>query len=415
MLIVFKKLRWQLTFWFVTLTMAVYVIAAFFCFLIFKAAMTNFVDKELTVLTNELIPALDVIDGKPSLKQWRQTVFKGPYRYLPMIQLYNPRGQLIESYGPPGVPILFSRFTRARTDIKEETYHIRVLSVPLDDGNAIIGYLQLQLSLKNVDGAMTNFGTTMALIAPFLLLGFGMAGYFFSRKAARPVEESFFALQQFMADAGHELSTPISIILANAESLEADLAEDPSVKTRLETITRSSDRMNNLVRDMTLLAKMEGETLLMTLGSTDFSKLVQESIVDFAELFKSKAVSLIEGPIQPVTLSGDSESLKRLITNLLQNALKYTNAGGSVKIALEVINKQAKLTITDSGIGIPLEDQNHIFKRFYRVDQSRSRAAGGSGLGLSIVKAVIDAHKGKIDVQSTLDAGTTFSIFLPLK
>ncbi len=411
----FRNLRWQLTIWFVLLTMAVFIISALFGYWIFKTTMTNFVDRELTVLTNELIPAIDIIDNQPSLKRWRKKAFSGPYRYLPMIQLYNKNADLIESYGPPGVPVLFSRFRRARTDVKEETYHIRVHSVPLDDGKNLIGYLQLQLSLKNFDGAISNFGITMALIAPFLLIGFGMAGYFFSSLAARPVEESFSALQRFMADAGHELSTPISIIMANAESIEADIPDGDSFKTRLDTITRSTERMNGLVGDMMLLAKMEGEVLLFKTKLVDLSKIVNEVTLDFAELFKSKDIDLIKGQVQPAMLNGDAESLKRLITNLLQNALKYTNPGGTVKISLEVLGKQGKLSIADTGIGIPGEDLPHIFDRFYRVDQSRSRAAGGSGLGLSIVKAIIDAHKGKIEVQSSTGTGTTFSVLLPLK
>jgi len=411
----FRNLRWQLTIWFVLLTMAVFIISALFGSWIFKTTMTNFVDRELTVLTNELIPAIDIVNDQPSLKRWRKKALNGPYRYLPMIQLYNKNGDLIESYGPPGVPVLFSRYRRARTDVKEETYHIRVHSVPLDDGKNLIGYLQLQLSLKNFDGAIDNFRITMALIAPFLLIGFGTAGYFFSSKAARPVEESFSALQHFMADAGHELSTPISIILANAESIEADMSESDNFKTRLETITRSSDRMNSLVGDMMLLAKMEGEVLLFKTNLVDLSKIVNEAIIDFAELFKTQGIQLIEGPIQPANLNGDVESLKRLITNLLQNALRYTNAGGTIKISLETLGKQAKLTIADTGIGIPSENLPYVFDRFYRVDKSRSRAAGGSGLGLSIVKAIVEAHKGKIEVQSSVGVGTTISVFLPLK
>lgn len=415
MLKLITNLRWKLTLWFLLLAMVVFITSALFGSWIFKTAMMNFVDRELEVLTNELIPAIDIVNKEPSLKQWREKALEGPYRAIPIIQLFNKEGQLIESYGPRGIPVLFSRIRRARADIQEDTYHIRVHSVPLDDGHNLIGYLQLQLSLKNVDGAMTNFVITMAIIAPFLLIGYGAAGYFFSKKAAQPVEEAFTALQRFMADAGHELGTPLSIVLANTESIEADLPTESSIKVRLETIARSTERMNKLVRDMMLLAKLEGSPELAKTRVIDLKDILQESIIDFGELYRGKNVGLTEEQFQSAMINADADAIKRVISNLLQNALKYTDSGGKVSLSLQVAGKLAKITIADTGIGIPGENLSKIFDRFYRVDESRSRAAGGSGLGLSIVKAIIEAHKGKIEVTSTKGAGTTFSILLPTK
>ncbi len=342
-------------------------------------------------------------------------VRSGPYRYLPIIQLYDPDGKLIESHGPPGVPELFARHRHEKKDIREENYHIRVHAVPLRDDKQIIGYLQLELALKNVDGAISQFGMTMAWIAPFLFVGFGLAGYLFSSIAARPVEKGFAVLQRFMADASHELGTPISIILANTESIESDLSINKDTKNSLAVIARSIERMSRLVGDLTLLARMENPLVSRQKSWLDFGAITRGVIADFSELFKTKTVELKAEPIESLQVHGDSEALKRLITNLLQNALKYTDKGGSVKISLENYARQAKLTISDTGIGIPPDSLSRIFDRFYRVDQSRSRDAGGSGLGLSIVKAIVEAHRGRVDVQSTIDIGTTFSIFLPLK
>ncbi len=412
--VIFRNLRWQLAFWFIILTMTVYIIAAVLGCLIFKTAMSHFVDYELTALTNELVPVIDVIDGHPSLQRWKKNVFKGPFRYLPMIQLYDQDGKLIEAYGPPGIPILFSSGKHTRKDIQEETYHVRVHSVPLRDDHKLIGYLQLELSLKNVDGALYNFAVTMGLIAPFLLVGFGLAGYFFSSKAAKPIEESFAVLQRFMADASHELNTPISIILANAESIEADI-ENESVKARLATISRSAERMNSLVGDLMLLAKMENSLVLSEKSIIELDKLITTVMSDFRELFKAQSVELKENTLEPAQIFGDAESLKRLIINLLQNALKYTDKGGVVEVSLKTVGNQSRLTISDTGVGIGPESLSHIFDRFYRADPSRSRAAGGAGLGLSIVKAIVETHKGHINVESSPGVGSTFSIYLPLK
>jgi len=411
----FRNLRWQLTFWFVFLTMVVYAISALFGCWLFRTAMVRLVDDELNALADELIPEIEIVKGHPSLENWARMMRRGPYRSLPIIQLYDETEKLVESHGPPGVPVLFSRLGAETQDIKEQTYHIRVHAVPLPAGKKVIGYLQLELALKNVDNAISQFGYTMTLISPFILIGFGLAGYLFSSIAASPVEKSFDVLKRFMVDAGHELGTPISIILANAESIEADPLNSENAKNSVAVIVRSIDRMNKLVGDLTLLAQMENPLLSRKESWLDFSNIVGSAITDFNELFKTQSVELKGDDIESVQIYGDSDALKRVIANLLQNALKYTDKGGTVRVSLENQLRQAKLTVSDTGIGIPPDSLSRIFDRFYRVDQSRSRAAGGSGLGLSIVKAIVEAHKGRIEVQSTVGTGTTFSVFLPLK
>jgi signal transduction histidine kinase len=395
--------------------MAVYAISALFGCWLFRTAMVRLVDDELNALADELIPEIEIVKGHPSLENWARMMRKGPYRSLPIIQLYDETEKLVESHGPPGVPVLFSRLGAETQDIKEETYHIRVHAVPLPSGRKVIGYLQLELALKNVDNAISQFGYTMTLISPFILIGFGLAGYLFSSKAARPVEKSFEVLKRFMVDASHELGTPISIILANAESIEADPSSNQSAKDSVGVIVRSIDRMNKLVGDLTLLAQMENPLLSRKESWFDFSIIVGSTITDFNELFKAQSVELKTESIEPVHLYGDSDALKRVIANLLQNSLKYTNKGGTVTVLLENQLRQAKLTVYDTGIGIPPESLSRIFDRFYRVDQSRSRSAGGSGLGLSIVKAIVEAHKGRLEVQSEVGIGTTISVYLPLK
>lgn len=407
----FKSLRWRLTFWFVMLTTIVYTVCAVFAVWLFKAEMNRVIDEELHALVDEIRPAIDIQNNRPNLQKWDTTARKVPFKFLPTIQLYDPRGKLIEQHGPSGVPSLFSSVK----EVRAEDYHIRVFSTPLLEGKSLVGYLQLQLSLRGRERAITQFGATMALVFPFLVLCLGVAGYLFSRKAAWPVEESFAVLQRFMTDAGHELSTPISIIQANAEAMEVELPDTASSTNRLAVITRSTERMANLVRDLMLLSKMESPQISTNKMPLDFEKLVRAVIEEFQELFTSKSITLKTERIGTATLVGDSESLKRLVTNLLQNALRYTEPLGEVEVALEGTGRLVKLTISDTGIGIPAESLPLVFDRFYRVDKSRSRNQGGSGLGLSIVKAIVDTHKGKIDVQSESGAGTTFTVFLPAR
>jgi len=184
---------------------------------------------------------------------------------------------------------------------------------------------------------------------------------------------------------------------------------------RLAVITRSTERMANLVKDLMLLSKMESPQIYSNKNSLDFEKLVRGVVEEFQELFKAKSITLTTKRIGPATVVGDAESLKRLVTNLLQNALRYTENSGTVDIGVESLGRTTKLTVSDTGIGIPPESLQAIFQRFYRVDKSRSRNQGGAGLGLSIVKAIVDTHRGRIDVYSQLGTGSTFTVTLPAR
>jgi signal transduction histidine kinase len=405
----FKSLRWRLTFWFVCLTSIVYASSALFGMWLFRVELTRVIDEELHALAEELRPAIVVHNDIPSLEEWSRTSHKIPFKFSQSIQLYNSRGALLESYGPHGIPAL----SLAKLEFKTDLYRIRNLATPIFDNGNLVGYLQIQLSLKNVQHAIHQFGYTMGCLAPFLLIGLGIAGYVFSAKAAAPVEESFSVLQRFMSDAGHELSTPISIIQANAEAMEVELPPSDASNKRLAVIYRSTDRIGNLVSDLMLLSKMESPHLSKRNSTLDLAKLVRGVVEEFQELFKSKSIELRFDHTGAAPIVGDAESLKRVITNLLQNAMRYTDGGGLVEVKLENLGRNLRLTVADTGIGIPAESLPHIFDRFYRVDKSRSRVQGGSGLGLSIVKAIVDAHRGKIDLRSEVGFGTTVAITLP--
>jgi signal transduction histidine kinase len=407
----FKSLRWRLTFWFVVLATFVYTIPAIFGMWLFRAELTTAIDEELRGLLDELRPAVAIKDGRPNLQDWAKTARQVPFKFLPTIQLYDTQSNLIEQHGPSGVPILFT----ALKEVKEEDYHIRVYSTPLLDGKKFVGYLQLQLSLRNREKATNQFGITIAIIFPFVLLGLGIVGYLFSAKAAQPVEESFAVLQRFMTDAGHELSTPLSIIQANAEAMEVEMAPTEAGETRLAVITRSIERMANLVKDLMLLSKMESPQVLSNRVPLDLEKLLRAVVEEFEELFKARSITLVTKRIERATIIGDADAIRRLVANLLQNALRYTESGGTVEVSLENIGRTVRLAVSDTGIGIPPESLPLVFDRFYRVDKSRSRAQGGSGLGLSIAKAIVDAHRGKIEVQSQVAAGTTFFVFFPAR
>lgn len=407
----FSSLRWRLTFWFILLTTLVYALSTFCAIGLFHAGLSALIKEEVDALVSEIVPAIALNGGTPSLHEWASTFRKHPFKSLPTIQIFSNEGKVIEEHGPSGIPILY----RQEGEVQVNHHAFFAHSTPLVYEGRCVGYLQVELSLQHRDQTTVQFAMTMASVAPFLLFALGVAGYLFSSKAAQPLEDNLLVLRRFMTDAGHELSTPISIIQANAEAMEVDIERNEPAESRLAVISRATERMGKLVQDLMLLSKMESPQLETKRVPLDFDKLVHNLLEEFDELFKAKGVELKGTVIQSAPIYGDPESLKRLVTNLLQNALRYTEPGGSVSISIESTPRYAKLKVSDTGIGIPPESLPRIFDRFYRVDKSRSRQAGGVGLGLSIVKAIVDAHKGKMEVHSKLDSGTVFSIMLPMR
>jgi signal transduction histidine kinase len=289
------------------------------------------------------------------------------------------------------------------------------MSVPLVRRGQLVGYLQLQHPTQARDQATRHFAFAMALTSPLILICLGIAGHYFASRAVQPVEESMRVLKQFIADAGHELSTPISIIQANAEAIDEELEDSGIPAGRLDVITRSTERMSNLVDDLMVLARTTSPRLLSATTQCKFHEIVTAIVQEFAQLFKEKGIDLKSSDIQECPMYGNPEGLKKLLSNLLSNALRYTDSGGTVTVSLSQDGHHAHLQVADTGIGIPQEALASIFERFYRVDKSRSRAAGGSGLGLAIVKAIVLAHHGKIEVDSKVGEGSRFLVVLPLR
>lgn len=408
----FRTLRWRLTLWFVLLSLLVYSGLSALGMMLFHAGLTNALDDELQQLSQELIPNVDydANGGSLELREWPTPHGRhhNPIKLLACIQLFDKNKRLVEEYGQEGI----SRWIPGVAEISAKEYSKRSLNTRIVNDGKTIGYLQIQLTTKLREHAVAQFGMTMAIIAPIMLLALGLSGYFFSGKAAKPIEETFQVLRQFLSDAGHELGTPLAIIQAATENLQEQLAGTPH-EGRLNIISRTTERMSHLVQDLTLLAKVDVRAQPKQKISLSLDRVAKACVEEFQDRFAEKNVHLVAGEIQPVIVSGDQDSIHRMTTNLLENALRYTNEAGTVTVTLKAFGRMARLSVEDNGIGIPAESLPHLFDRFYRVDKSRSRAAGGFGLGLSIVKAIVENHRGYVEVASELGKGSRFSVHLP--
>jgi len=229
------------------------------------------------------------------------------------------------------------------------------------------------------------------------------------------LEKAFQRQKQFTSDASHELRAPLAVI--EAESSLALQKERPSsdYQRSLEIISQESKQMSSLIDQLLTLARADAGKEQWNFTEVNLGKLISNLSTDVEVLCQEKGLNFQLGQTQDLVVKGDEARLRELFMNLLDNAIRYTPSPGTVSISLRREGQMAVVAITDTGVGIPAEDMPFIFERFYRVDKSRSRAEGGSGLGLAICRHIAEAHGGKIEVESQVGAGSTFSVWLPLQ
>ena len=229
------------------------------------------------------------------------------------------------------------------------------------------------------------------------------------------IKSSFDGMRQFTADASHELRTPLAIIRGEADVALSQDREPDEYRETLAIIQDEARLLSGIVDDMLSLARADAGQRRLKLEEVYLNDLIEECVRSARALASNKNLSLNLESSDDTAFRGDEELLRRMIVNLLDNAIKYTPDGGSVSVKLWRENCLVKFRVTDNGIGIPAESAGRVFERFYRVDKARSRAEGGIGLGLSIVKWIAEAHHGSISLESAPERGSSFTVSLPAK
>jgi two-component system phosphate regulon sensor histidine kinase PhoR len=222
--------------------------------------------------------------------------------------------------------------------------------------------------------------------------------------------------QEFVANVSHELKTPLSAIKALVETLEDGAADDPRARSNfLGRISRQADRLNLLILDLLSLARIESGSELYDFQAIPVDALVEACVEQARPRAEARQQVLeVRPPAQPVNVWADEEAVGQILSNLLDNAVKYTPEQGRVRLSWSVQADQVCIEVADTGIGIPEADLPRIFERFYRVDKARSREMGGTGLGLSIVKHLTQAMHGSVRATSRVGCGSMFHVCLPL-
>ena len=404
----FKNLRLRLTIWFVCLATVAHLTTTLVTGFLFHNQLTLAIDSELAELVAENLQNINYRDGQLFLVMSPRKLSVKPIKMLASIQLFDADGKLLHESGSPGVSTLFPNIV----EIPLHSHHLRSLSKRVFDHGQLLGYLQVQLPTDSRERAERERAFILVVTFPVLLIMLFVGGYYFTALATKPIEETFSILREFMINAGHELNTPLSIAQAAVENLDRNGAMEGNVLKKLSVIKLSLTRMRNLVDDLLLLAKLDADKA-HSFKVLPFHEILAETLEHIQPLLEEQQILLSNKSMDNIWIRGNVFQLQQMLTNVLQNAIYYNKPQGTISVSLIALGEQAVLTISDTGIGISDADMPKIFDRFFRAESSRAGACGGSGLGLTIVKSVVDAHRGNIKIESVLGSGTVVVVTLP--
>ncbi|WP_462413101.1 sensor histidine kinase [Neobacillus sp. Marseille-QA0830] len=298
---------------------------------------------------------------------------------------------------------------------QDQDIRLMIASQPLYYKGQFVGEIYIG---KDISFAYQLFHWLLVILLAIGSVFFGVAMYIsvvMSKRAMVPISRAFKRQQEFVADASHELRTPLSVMLSSVDAMEMTIepSEDVFSHKLLTNMRQEVKRMTHLVTDLLTLARSDSDGLELARETFDFYQQAHIAIESVRPLAASKEISLHFEVKGPIMITGDQQKLAQLLYILLDNGIKYTPYGGEVKLFLALKGQELGIIVQDTGIGIKKDDYSQIFERFYRSDASRNRQIGGHGLGLSIAKWIVEAHKGTINVSSEVGKGTSFIIRIP--
>ncbi|GJL77748.1 MAG: two-component sensor histidine kinase [Nitrospinaceae bacterium] len=463
-----NSIQTRLTAWYVVLLGIVLILFSFFLYYFLSQRLYESVDNSLKVSATVVARSATMKFTQPPLPGLEQFFeqFLGYGNLNKFYRIYDGSGNVgsrsknVDASKFPLTQLAYSDALKGQTTYEtfniDGIHPIRVITQPVLRGKDLVNLVQVGTSLESVRETLKNLKIFLLTAVPLVLLAATLFGRFIARRALKPVsriiqtardvgggadlskripvpelqdeigqlartfndmmdrlESSFSQIRQFSSDASHELRTPLTVLQGQNELI---LNKERQAKEYQEVISSNLEEINymsKVLEDLFVLSRSDENQVQLECKPINLREVIDEVFNHAQALANDKNITITVAFLEPVEINGDPVRLRQMVWNILHNAIKYTQPGGQIKISLEDQEDSAFLTIQDTGLGIPEEDLPHIFNRFFRVDKARSRQEGGSGLGLSICKHIVEAHKGHIEVESKVGAGTKFKIRLP--
>ncbi len=454
--------RWRLTLWFAALLALVMALFAGAVYVVLRQQLYDSFDEQLLNQTALTLAAVSVEDGAPTLEPAVANVADGEF----FLRLLDAAGETVfetggNAAGVPLDPTVIAAALAGRTEYSaardEDDETLRLVSVPVRPDEAeghISGVLQVGLDRNEIDEPMAGLLSTLILAGPVVLLVAAAGGYLLAGRALRPVatitdlaarigagdlgsrlnldlpddelgrlartfdamlariDDAFERQRRFTDDAAHELRTPLSLMRSQVDLTLARPRSTEAYREALQAVDGDISRMTTLVGTLLTLARSDAGQLATERAPFDLADTVRLVLEQYAPVAEQAGV-VLRNESSPTLLVADEDLLMQLLINLVDNALTHTPPGGTVVAGCRPNAGWIHLWVGDSGEGIAAEHQDRVFDRFYRIDASRSRDRGGTGLGLTICRAIAEAHGGMIDLTSRLGSGTRVELVLP--
>jgi len=457
------SIRAKLTLWYLGIATAVLIAFAIAIYAYLSRGLLTTIDTSLWNQAERIAQAT----GHPSSNE--EPSQPGVLMLAPQfVSIVNRSGEVTDSIPDPEghqVPVLPEAIERAAAELKPQynevslgpSEHVRIITWPARDEDGEMFFVVIGQSLKELQFAQRHLLILLAISNPVALLLASLGGLWLAHEALKPVdrltraaerigrgnfserveeprttdeigrlaatfnemisklEQAFERERRFTADASHELRTPLAVLRGD---IEVALRRDRSLEEYKRVLTSSLEEIERITRltdDLLTLARSDAGEKVVELAPVRLDRLAVEAHSYIRPLAESAGIELVcEGAQSPIVVEGDEKRLKQLLVNLLENAIKYTPAGGSARLSIATQDSSALLEVSDTGRGIPAESLPHIFERFYRQTDPRDSRVTGFGLGLAISKWIVDAHRGSIEAESAEGKGSRFTVRLPL-
>ncbi|MCS7281317.1 MAG: ATP-binding protein [Desulfobacterota bacterium] len=459
-------IKWKLALWYGSILGLVLIAFSVWVYVYYKTSLEQSIDRKLKSIADVL--SSSIVDTSAP------TIFGNFESYLENIFGRKPKGKVIQILDASGkigaqmsdletqtLPISYKSLEKALSGIAtyetigEKGSRLRIITLPIIENGKVVSIVQVGTSLEDYYESLSKLIVVMAISIPSALIFTLIGGYFLAKKSLRPVDQirkaaikisssnldekidvggrrdelgklaetfnemierlrdSFQRINQFSLDVSHELKTPLAIMKGETEVALRKERDKEEYQRILRSNLEEIDRMTKIIDDLLFLSKAETNNLPLVKEPVALHDLITDVCLDMKSYAEEKGVNLEIGYLEDVSILGDELKLRRMLVNIIDNGIKYTNPGGKVEVTSYVENGYARIDVKDTGIGISETDIKYIFDRFYRADKSRRRESG-TGLGLSISKWIAEAHNGMIEVKSTPRLGSTFSVRLPI-